>query len=256
MAVVTSHMDEDQLKEYYKMPPVGITECRSRIGAAVKLQYTSRCGSSRCWFVGNAATSGDAKTLLDEHECPTPPRRNELPTGYSTLEKLWDELDEVTWAICEGESYMVGKQQMQSTALQGYARGIAFALSMMTHPYFRTMDDVVREARDRYRIRKGTLEYRPTPGYRFNPSFSPPPNPPEGIREPWMGATAAYTPKRPTQKVRGRAASKPAAVDLRNIDSAKANQIKTARALGMFTDEELAQQYEITVDAVKALCGG
>src|SRR6266498_2616507 len=96
-------MKENMLdpNNYYSMPAVGVTEERARIGGVVTTQFTVRCGEKTCWFVGHAPRKEDVRAVLDSHDCPQPPARNELATGYSTLEKMWDELDEATAALLE-----------------------------------------------------------------------------------------------------------------------------------------------------------
>jgi len=213
-----------------------MTETRVQIGGKRLSQYTVRCGSPECWFVGHGGTSVDAQFVLDEHKCPTPPVRNELPTGRSTLEKLWDEMDDVTTALIDGTDY----NGMVDATLKGYARGIAFNLSMVTHPYFRTIREISREAGARYKMSKGTIPWRPTPSYNYNP-----------MPAPFTGNVVRTTPavkRAPTKRTPG----KPAAVKLAD---GMVQAIKSGHAAGMFTLEELASMYSATVDQVKLIVG-
>jgi hypothetical protein len=224
---------------YYKMPPVGLTETRARIGLRVMSQYTVRCGSINCWFVGHGGNREDALLLLDQHACPTPPARNELPTGRSTLEKMWDELDDVTKMIIEKGDY----NGMQGESLKGYALGCAFALSMMTHPYFKTIKDISKELGARYKMGKGLMEWRPTPSYNYNP-----------MPEPFTANIVSTTPaekRAPTKKATAPRKA-PAKVDLApEIVTA----IKAAGAMGMFSPAELAKMYNATEAQVKEIMG-
>ncbi len=248
--IINLAMNEPE--RYYKMPLRGLTETRARIGTIVSTLYTIRCGDKNCWFVGNAATSPDAQALLDAHECPQLPARNELPSGYSTIEKLWDELDDVMVAIMEGTGYNAGTQTLYGDQLRGYARGLSFSLSMMTHPYFRTITEVAKEATKRYKIRTKQIEFEPTPTYRYNPVL--PRESPTGEKAAFHGETrpAEKTPARRTRKPLTAAQKK---IDLSPINTTQADQIRMAHSMDMFTVAELATQYNVTVETVEFLVG-
>lgn len=243
---------------YYKMPPVGITQAYGRIGERVVINYDVRCGHRECWFVGHATDEAGAQTMLTQHakDCPSPPARGQLPTGLSTLEKMWDELDAVTEAITDQKYYRVGDQVMDGMQLRGYARGICFTLAMMTFPHFRTPTDVVREAAHRYKIRKGTVPYRPTPTYRHNP-VERPATPPVGTRSANHGTTKPAA-AAPTTARKASAATLAAAkkVDLSSIDDKKRTQIMNGAASGMFTYEDLAVMYDVTPETIKVIVDG
>ena len=244
-------------ERYYKMPLVGLTPTRVRIGSIVQELFTIRCGDKNCWFVGNAASSTDAQTLLNNHTCPAPPARNELPSGYSTIEKMWDELDDVMAAIMTSQGYNAGTQTLYGDQLRGYARGLSFALSMMTHPHFRTIAEIAKEAAKRYKIRTKQIEFEPTPGYRYNPVT--PAQPPVGEKAAFHGDTrpAAKTAPRRASPRKATPAQKAELkkIDMSPISTAQADQIRTAHSMGMFTVAELAQTYGITVETVEFLVG-
>lgn len=249
-----------ELNNYYAMPPVGITETRGRIGEIVILDYTVRCGSKECWFVGHSPDEAGAQKVLDAHTCPTPPARNELPSGYSTTEKLWDQLDMATEAILNQKHLKLGDLYLDGIQLRGYARGISFALSMMCHPHFRTETDIAREAAARYKIRKGDMPFRPTPGYRFNPLPSPT-SPPPGTREPHHGTTkpaAATGPaaRKPRGTLSKAAQAAAARVDMSSIDSKKRQQILNGATMMGFSYDELATMYDVTVETIKVIVDG
>lgn len=243
---------------YYKMPPVGITESRGRIGERVILNYDVRCGHQECWFVGHATDEAGAQSMLAQHAsaCPSPPARGQLPTGLSTLEKMWDELDAVTEAITDQKMYRVGDQVMDGMQLRGYARGICFTLAMMTFPHFRTPTDVVREAAHRYKIRKGVAPYRPTPTYRNNP-VERPTSPPPGTRSAHHGTTKPAA-AAPTAARKASAATLAAAkkVDLSSIDEKKRIQIMNGAASDLFNYEDLAIMYDVSVETIRVIVDG
>lgn len=247
---------------YYKMPLVGITETRARVDHVTVTQYTVRCGNRNCWYVGHAATSEDSNTMLHDHqtargECPKAPARNELPSGYSTIEKLWDELDDVTRAILEKRPWGTGAVVMEGEMLKGYARGIAFTLSMMTHPYFRTVREITQEAVKRYKIYKGEIPFEPTPSYRFEPRPSAPVAPPVGEKAAYHGATVPARPVTRTTRA-SRTAQRKAlepSKDLAKLDTDKANAILAAYKGGFFSVEDLAKMYGVSEMTVRAICG-
>lgn len=247
------------VENYYAMPPVGMTVSRARIGEVLREGYTIRCGHRECWFVGHSTDEAGANRLLSEHTCPTPPARNELPSGYSTIEKLWDELDMATMAIMEGNAIQLGDQHVDGMQLRGYARGLAFALSMMCHPHFKTQNDIVREAAKRYKIRKGQIPYEPTPTYRFNP-LPAPSSPPPGQRAAYHGATKAASPAtvartKPRGTLSKAAQAAAARVDLTNVTPELRTKIMNGTMTG-FSHEDLAEMFNLTVETVRVIIDG
>jgi hypothetical protein len=224
-------------ENYYKMPPIGMTETRVMIGQERRSQFTVRCGDHNCWFVGHGGNSNDAQALLDQHTCPTLPHRNELPTGRSTLEKLWDEMDDVTAALIEKREY----NGMSGDQLTGYAKGIAFNLSMFTHPYFHSIKEISKEAGARYKMSKGTIPWRPTPSYRYNP----------------LPLTANVVQTTPAEKRTPAARKKnaPAPAPKVNLEASAVAAIRAAGASGMFTVDELASMYKATPQQVQEIIG-
>lgn len=239
-------------QNYYKMPAVGITETRARVGDVTITQFTIRCGAADCWYVGHAMREQDVVEMLGQHTCPTAPARNELPTGYSTLEKLWDELDEATSCLLEQREWKTGTRTFRDTSLQAYCRGLAFALSMMTHPHFKTADDISREAVSRYKMRTGKIPFRQTPTYRYNPM---PAGTVRVVGDPGIKINRAAPPlsaAKPVKKAAKKVASK---VDMSKIDTATAEKIKQVDSASLMSRQELAGVYGITVETVNAICG-
>lgn len=232
-------------EHYYAMPDVGLTETRAQIYGRHITQYTIRCGSINCWFVGHSMSSADAQVLLNDHKCPTFPRRNELPTGRSTLDKAWDELDDAVLALMDKTSY----NNMEGDELKGYVKGIAFMLSMMTYPYFKTIKDISREAAERYKMTKGRIPWRPTPSYHGHQ-----PRP-----EPFTANVKSVTPMTKTAPTRRKATPRVAPVVPKVAASTLTPEviaaIKGAGAIGMFKPEELADMYNTTPDEINKLIG-
>lgn len=240
---------------YYRMPPEGMTLSRVKVDGIVRTMATVRCGAKDCWFVGHAAREQDAQSLLDNHECPTAPARNELPSGNSTLDKMWDELDEATAALLEEREYVTGTQHLSGVKLQGYCRGLAFTLSMMTHPHFRTSDDITREAVRRYKQHKGTVEYAPTPGYHSH-------NPMPASTQRIAGDPSRISNRpavKPTPNPMKKAAPSKATlakIDMSSIDVETASKIRLADKTGMMKRPELAKIYGVSEATVNFLCDG
>jgi hypothetical protein len=229
----------DDPSRYYKMPPPGISECRTSIEGVTTVSYVVRCGAEDCWYVGRAPTSEDTQAMLNEHavqSCPQPPHRNELPTGRSTLEKTWDELDEVTDALAEKREYYSSSGMMKGDALIGYARGIAFTLTMMTHPYFKTTKEISEEVRARRMMRIGKMEPRPTPGYQYNPMPR---------RDPSLGRTVPAAPTKPV--------AKQVPPKYPPIPEDKRAGILMALSTGTFSVAELATMFNYHASQIEAL---
>lgn len=245
-------MDPDN---YYRMPPVGMTLSRVKVDGVTRTMATVRCGDMACWFVGNAAREQDAQMLLDNHECPTAPARNELPTGYSTLDKMWDELDDATAALIEEREWVTGATKLSGTKLQGYCNGIAFTLSMMTYPHFRTAREIKVEAVRRYKQHKGEAPHEETPGYHgHNPMPSSTPrqaNPAQISNRPAVKAAPSPMKRAPLKRTKADLNK----IDLSTINAETSNKIRMVDKMGMMTRKELAAMYSITVETVDAICG-
>lgn len=218
--------------------------------------FSAWCEAKQCvWRIGFHTEEEAALSMLehDRKDCPRIGHRaylmeetndlgqpyTELHLSKSILEKLWDELD---------ATMMPMMTQRGGEEFVGKCRGLAFAILLMSTPYFDTADEVSREAMMRYKIAIGEKEFKPTPGYKFNP-------PPVGtnaynksrvkvIDSPKKGAT--------TRRVAAKTAQKQYIPD-KMLTPEEVESIREAVSSGMFELEDCASMFKVTVDQIKAL---
>lgn len=178
------------------------------------------CPAPGCYFIGrmfwnpaDLASEGEEET----HHCPTSPEESDMPTGKSIIEKLWDRLDELMDLI------MSMTDPINKGLLQNEARGIAYAIHLMSTPYFQTIGDVSRESVKRYKMRHGLIEKEPTPGVK---GYNPPP-------------IIAVTAAKKTQA--------PKSIQIpKKITDSHIKQIKNALSSEVFSESEIMDMYSVT----------
>lgn len=230
----------------YKMPPIGTTVHTASFGGYKWIRQTWRCDVVGCWFVCTPRVD-DKRSLEeliayhrgtgDEYRCPTPPRRESLPSGLAEIEKLWREIDDVVDAIKSGEPL----RGMNGAGLAGYVKGLAFSVVMKDKDLWPDIKAVSQQAGRRWKMRNGALPFEPTPT-RFENDFSS------------LGQQGGWK-KDPNAAQPVSAPPKKTAPKKVNLPADTVNAIKSAHGSGMFTAEELAPAYGITVAQVKQVLG-
>jgi hypothetical protein len=89
--------------------------------------------------------------------------------GPTLLQQYWDELDRVVALLMQNKP----EPSYSDEWTKGYARGLAFTLSLLMVPHFRTQDEIIREAIKRKQMLDAGEEYD-TPGLGSR-RFEPPP---------------------------------------------------------------------------------
>lgn len=153
-------------------PPRGVTRSTVRIGPDIRHHYTYMCDANdECYAVAYATTEEHARAELDGHVCPASARRDMIPSGKTAVQKMWDELDEVIVKIKEHDpSTVVDWIDEERIELTFYAKGLAMALAFVSIPYFRSQEDILRQANRRWRMRAKEIPWEATPGYNFYPA--------------------------------------------------------------------------------------
>lgn len=188
-------------------------------------RWVYRCGEIHCYY--STVVSGPTPESGTEHNCPVgngTTRVSWSVYGPSLLEKTWAELDTVTAKLMEGE---------RSEENIGYARGLAFTLSLFMMPHFTTPADISREAGKRYKMKVVDPEYC-TPGLAAR-RYEAPPGDHKLDRG---GAQRASVVNKP----------KPAHPTL---TAEQIQSIKNAR--GVIDDKDLAAMYKCTVQFIQGL---
>lgn len=230
----------------YKLPPKGMTVQVTRMGGREWRRYTWRCSREGCWYMCTPRSEANARELEQDHlagkgfsPCPTPPRRELLPSGSSEVEKLWREIDDVVEAIKKNESY----RNMTGEGLKGFVKGLAFCIVMKDKEYFPDIRSVAVEAERRWKMHHGLAPWESTKTHHTNNH--------DGGSAPgggWVPTDGWQTGKTPAKKATPRVPA---------LSQAKINQIKTAHGSGMFTDpNDIALMCGVTVTQVKQVIGG
>lgn len=227
----------------FKMPPVGVTRHTATIGGTLFERFTWRCDKPNCWYTCTPRNAGHVDEMKKRHEsdCPYAPRRESLPSGLAEIEKLWREVDDVMDALKSGASY----RDMEGKELQAFVKGLAFSIVMKDKELWPTIKDVAAQALKRWKMRQGEIPFEQTPTRHSN-DFSG-----IGQRGGWQ-AVAGQTPSTPARKAAVTRAAK-AAPAAPALPANKVRDIKSAKASGMFSDDDIALMYGVTISQVKSV---
>lgn len=185
------------------------------------------CAVEECFMAVGCATEEIANEFKLKHTCPKPNGYTRIGWsvyGPSLLEKTWAELDEVTARLMAGDPTDTDK---------GYARGLAFTLSLFMVPHFTTPGDIAREAKRRHQEKLAGNEEYCTAGLAYRKYEAPPTD--------------------HKLDTRGEMPTKRAAPKGKQLGDTELAAIKNAAA--MFSVEELAKVYGITVARVREIIG-
>lgn len=175
----------------------------------------------------------------------TPPNR-----GKTLAESAWDKLDGVFDEFMGLQARFVtdGKNDspllLQMENLKGWCQGLAWTIHMWTPHYYKTPDDVTREAVKRREIRLGQRDFEPTPGYQYNPM-------PPSHRDFARINKKAYMPGEAAKDEAREAEQRATQNKAKAVSPADIKLIKDAYA--MFNDaDEVARILSIDVNVVKS----
>lgn len=197
-------------------------------------RWVYRCPADMCFY----ARSVEHEGADIQHRCPQgngPTKVAWVSYGPTLLQKTWDELDSVMNEIMAADH---AEPSVQVT--KGYARGLAFTLSLFMVPHFTTPADVSREAKKRWDMRQAGTDYE-TPGLGSR-TYEPPP----GDNKYSTVSKVRRELKTPSPEPKP-VAPKPEVL----LTEAQIVAIKNARV--MFTSEELAQMYGTTAKFIESL---
>lgn len=123
------------------------------------------CDEDDCFWLTAHRSVMVAERVKEEHlksTCPLKsPMRKERIFDMATLVNLiWDELDKATESIFTHDGPVAGELEK----VKGEARGLAKAIQIMTTPFYKDADAVVRQAVKRYKMKTGEIKFEETPG--------------------------------------------------------------------------------------------
>jgi hypothetical protein len=135
------------------------------------------------------------------------------------------------WEMLDVEFSVLAAEDFKNEVRKARARAIAECIALFMKPHFVTADDVIREAKKRH---ESDEEYE-TPGLGVRRFETEPPY-----------TTGAVKPRRGAPKP-------PAPKPAKEIDEQIKKAIKFALESGMFTPDQVAKTYGLTVTEVNAL---
>lgn len=189
------------------------------------------CTQPNCYFRVCAKSEEEARHAEATHKCPSYPSiKYSWEITVTLVEKLWAMADKAYEDFITADlSVMDGDKYNQ---LKGRLRGICDSLAVFMVPHFTTGDEIGREVVKRSKVKlAGDTEYE-TPGL--------------GGRRLEMPAAS-----NPRQAEKSKPAPKPV-IEATLTDSNK-KAILFALESGMFTEEQVAKTYSVSVDTVRAL---
>lgn len=150
---------------FWAAPPPGLTVTLARIGPDIYEMFTYRCEqNSGCYALEYSKNADAAKRAIEGHICPATPEVGKVPNGKTVVQKLWDELDSLISWIKEND------EEPETRTFMGQAQGIALALALLSVPWFRSKDDILRQANKRWRMQQNEIPWEATPGYNCYPA--------------------------------------------------------------------------------------
>lgn len=203
-----------------------------------------------CAFRGVFYTEEAARHAVSTHTC-------EPFTGWGykfmgIAELLWVELDRVVDEI-KGTREAFSDEQLHK--LQGRAQGVAYALVLVCKPYYEDEKAISQEAAARWKMRNGQMDYRHTPGFKYDPPIPGTPR----YKQEYIGTTDGVTPATYTQE--HNKATQPVATSGRRRRAA----VKTEKVLtevekgairkvgGTFPVKDLAGMYDVSEATINAV---
>ncbi len=229
----------------FAMPKRGVTKSEMSLGGNRWTRTVWRCEKEGCWYVATPSSDANLADIQRVHAtgagnsnpCPSPPRREELPSGLSEVEKLWREIDDVVDKILNAESY----REMEQSEMRGYLKGLAFSVVMKDRDLFPDIKSVSREARERRKMRHNLIPWRPTPTHQAKH---------------WAGGhnlPGGWAPVEPAAVMEKKPPVKKATPRKVTVPAEKVKQIRFALESGMLPEDSIAQMYGVSVAVVQKI---
>lgn len=195
--------------------------------------WLCRCPAPMCFYNLSARSEKDATRLLETHPCPWfgggSTQLDWSIMSASFVEPIWRLLDESMETICGKPEGTTWDEAARDRA-KAQARAYANVLALQMAPFFSHPDEIAKEAMRRHKIRQ-TEAFDPE---RSEACYATP-----GIGH--LRLKAAEAPLVP------RISKAPV------LEETTIKAIKGALASTMFTPEQIAPMYNLTVAQVKAL---
>lgn len=193
-----------------------------------------------CYFVVSATTEENGEVALALHTCPHRggPTKIGLMVKVTLLEEVWEMLDEVVDKIMDPDTDDSEKHDLQQQA-KAYAKVICLFMQI----YFEFPHEVSAEAKRRWEARQRGDETYCTKGLGSRATEFPEP----GFREKTEQQKQLSGAQ---QRSRTKAPAKA------SVGDQEKQAIKFAAESGMFTKDQIAKTYKITVAQVDEILAG
>lgn len=232
-------MDIPSEQTFWAPPPPGMTKTLARCGPDIFETFTYRCDQdSECFALAYSKNPDEAKRAIDRHICPAPPRRDMVPTGKTVIQKLWDELDELTDSVNKFED------EPETRETQGMAVGVALALALLSVPWFRSKEDILLQANKRWRMRQQEIPWEMTPGYNYYPAA------PLAFAQ---SEPASVKKRQPVSKAVK--TTKAAIIPTREFSIDERTMIRGAVHGGTISVADLAKMYDVSEERIASIAG-
>lgn len=191
-----------------------------------------------------AMEDGTRKTTIEFHPYP---RKVDMNAGESLLRRTWELLDSKVDIIL-AEPNGPGDNALEAAARERAryeARGIAETLAIHMKPFFESADDIVKEAVKRHKARKAGAAHE-TPGlaeHLWDPNTNWDGTPRVKVAEPKSRTRPVAAPKKAAPKVDN--------TSTKQLTPEEADGIREAVASGMFSKEDVASMFKVSLATVE-----
>lgn len=198
----------------------------------IKHPWLFRCPKPNCYYAVSAASQEEAVRHESDHKCPYQGGVTHVGWGVTVtlVEDMWHKADAAYLRITEEDISEVELAQRKGTV-----RGMCEMIAIFMVPHFKTGNEVGRELMKRAAAHQAGEDYE-TPGLGGR-RYEPPPGESKYLQDRKTPAVTEVAP--PKQKTK--------------LTPDEIASIKFALDSGMFTKEQIAKTYNISVAAVQLL---
>jgi hypothetical protein len=131
-----------------------------------KYPWIGACEVNDCYYAiaGKTKEEVEHKIMPENHRCPLKGSTHvgEMQRPKNGYERIWDELDECV-SVLKDPDTSPEKKEIE----RRYAQGLAFALAAIGQYDLHSVEQINKEANDRWKMRTGQIMWRPTQGYSW-----------------------------------------------------------------------------------------
>ena len=190
--------------------------------------WVGNCEVEDCYYfiAGRTREEVEEKVKPENHRCPLKgsTHMGEMKRPKNGYERIWDELDE-TVSILKDPDTPADKKETE----RRFAQGLAFALAAIGQYQLQTVEQINKEANERWKMRTGQVMWRPTQGYTWGLEDDTPA---------WEHPNNEYW--REQQKKIQEKAKAEAAESRARAEAATPGKVKSIKSKVVLTDQQIA----------------